>query len=49
MHPSPSHHLPAVLLAGVGILGLVTLVVVGLSAAHLTDLGLQVGPDPDRW
>ncbi|MBP6808459.1 MAG: PAS domain S-box protein, partial [Chromatiaceae bacterium] len=49
MHPSPSHHLPAVLLAGVGILGLVTLVVVGMSAAHLTDLGLQVGPDPERW
>jgi signal transduction histidine kinase len=49
MHPSLSRHLPAVLLAGVAILGLVTLGVVAWSAAHLTDLGLQVGPDPERW
>ena len=49
MRPSLSRHLPAVLLAGVGILGLATLVMVAWWAAHLTDLGLQVGPDPDRW
>jgi len=49
MRPGLSRHLPAVLLAGVAILGLATLVLVAWWAAHLTDLGLQVGPDPERW
>ena len=47
--PNLSRCIPAILLVGVGILGLVTLGAVNLAASHLADQGLQVGPDPDRW